>query len=63
MRGIVPAQQGPIGKELVRVEDLLLGLDEPELQLIGRPEEPTADFIQRTIRHLVRNEDDARKQQ
>ena len=35
MRGIVPAQQGPIGKELVRVEDLLLGLDEPEIQLIG----------------------------
>jgi len=31
MRGIVPADNGPVGKELVRIDNFLLCLDEPDL--------------------------------
>jgi hypothetical protein len=57
MWGIVPSHDRPVGEELVRVNNLILGLDKPELELISSSESAAADFIQSPIRSFVFDQD------
>jgi len=45
MLGVVPPENGPVRKELVRVKDLIFSLDEPDFKLVGNSDNTAADFI------------------
>jgi hypothetical protein len=53
MWGVVPPDNGPVRKELVRVNDLIFSLDKPDFQLVGNSDNATADFIQSSLRGFV----------
>jgi len=57
MWGIVPADDGSVRKELVRIEEILCRLDKPDLQVIRRSEELTADPLHGAIHRLVCKQD------